>query len=92
MKESLRVIWLKNRGAKIEKKTRGLEWMREVGPRGEVTVSEAAALLGVTPVTVLRWLSAGSLKVVSKGRQATVRLDDLRREAVERGLFVGVEG
>lgn len=90
MNEKIRVVWLKDRGARVEKTTRGFTWMRTIGPRGEITVAESAALLGVTTVTVLRWLASGELVVWGKQRQATVRLDQLRKVAENRGLFIGV--
>ena len=57
------------------------------GERSYYSVSQAAALLGVSRMTIWRWIRAGRLPVARLGhRTSRVRRDDLEAFLVERGL------
>ena len=54
---------------------------------GYVNVSQAAALLGVSRVSVSRWIRAGQLRVARLGhRTVRIRRDDVERLLEQRGL------
>jgi len=48
-----------------------------------ITVSEAAALLSVAPITLRKWGAQGRLPLVKLGRAVRVRLEDIQRIAQE---------
>lgn len=88
----LKAEWVHG-GARFEQSRDMQTWVSTVSNNGAVNVKQAAALLFVTPMTVHRWVMDGWLKALPKQRQGqlSVRLSELRKLAVERGFFVGVE-
>jgi len=63
----------------------GFEYERQVGLDDLVSVREAAALLGLSMMTVNRWVRKGDLKSSKRGGFSVIRLRDVLRKAKERG-------
>src|SRR4051812_36793423 len=56
------------------------------GERGYYSISEAAALLGVSRVSIWRWIRAGHLTASRLGHRTTrIKRDDLERILVQIG-------
>lgn len=65
----------------------GIVWHRRVGLKDWVTISEAASILQVNPVTAWQWTRRGG-KLPSRRRRRIqlVRFDDVLKLAKERGI------
>jgi hypothetical protein len=65
----------------------GFTWLRRVGPKDWVTISEAASILKVNPATAWQWTrQKGRLPVVKRRGVQLVRFSDVLKLAEERGL------
>lgn len=90
MAEKLTVVWVERGGVQVQSG----KWFRFVGERAGITVAEAAQLLGVTPVTVWRWINNGELSCMQPEKRSTrtaaeILVCDVRKYANEHGLFIG---
>ena len=61
--------------AKQRKKKSASRQEREPDVNGWLSAKEAAALLGVQPLTIYRWVAAGSIKSQHFGRTVRVQLE-----------------
>ena len=50
----------------------------ELGPRSLLTTTEVASVLNQDPATIWRWVKAGKLKAVMKGRRALIPMRALK--------------
>ncbi len=86
--ELLAADWIERpayRGAHIVLDISGEEWARDEPPDGEVSEREAAALLGVSLITIHRWLGRGVLAWgFSPWGQPAIPLEEVRREYVKQ--------
>jgi hypothetical protein len=58
---------------------RGLPYQRKVGPRGLLTLNEAAVILDRDFSTLFRWVKARKLKVVQRPGVIMVPMTEVRR-------------
>lgn len=63
----------------------GFVWERRVGLKDWVTVSEAANILRVNPVTAWQWAKTGRLPAKKRRKLQVVRFGDVVALAMERG-------
>ena len=57
----------------------GTRYVRiDLSPRSLLTTSEVASILNQDPATIWRWIRAGKLKAVMKGRRALIPMRALK--------------
>jgi hypothetical protein len=74
-----------NQGLTLIRESRGRVYETRVGPRGSLTQIETAAVLGVSVITVNRYVRAGVLKGRKEGGVSVIRLSEIKRFLRERG-------
>jgi len=85
---SVRIVWLKNHGARITRTERGgVRRARFVRPDGAVTISEAVAALKTYAFKVYRLVTRKQVKVVKRGGLMLMPLSELRRLIKEPGWW-----
>ncbi len=74
-------------GLTLVKQARGREYETRVGPRGSLTQIETAAALGVSVMTVNRYVRSGILRSHTEDGVSVIRLSEIKRflEARRRG-------
>lgn len=68
-----------HQGVTLIRAHRGRKFETYIGPRSSVTQIEAAALLGVSLMTVNRYVRSGKLKDHQKGGISMIRLREIKR-------------
>jgi excisionase family DNA binding protein len=79
----IRVLWENppgpNQALILVRSFRGQEYQRKVGPRGLLTQIEAAAVLGVSLMTVNRHVRSGKLRDTAKRGVSMIPLSEVKR-------------
>jgi hypothetical protein len=93
--------WTRGGGAFFRRELLGQVWEMRVESGGMISVAQVALLLGVSSMTVHRWISEGELDTAAaqsaQGElsaplrmRRVVLLSDVRQLALDRGYFMGV--
>jgi hypothetical protein len=68
-----------SQGITLIRMSRGREYETTIGPRGSLTQIETAAVLGVSVMTVNRYVRAGVLKGHTEDGVSVIRLSEIKR-------------
>ena len=88
--------WMKDGGAFFRRELMGQVWEMRVESRGSASVAQVALLLGVSVMTVHRWIADGELEaspppeLTARGMRRLIKLSHVRKFALDRGYFMGV--